>query len=48
MPAVKLSAKVNKDHTLRLQLPEGIREGPAEVILVSEPPDNGPLAERHM
>ena len=38
MRAVKLPAQVNKDHTLHLQLPEEIHEGPAEVIvLVSEP-----------
>ncbi len=38
MRAVKLPAQVNKDHTLHLQLPEEIREGPAEVIvLVPEP-----------
>ena len=43
MRAVKLPAQVNKDHTLHLQLPEEIREGPAEVIvLVAEPSDGGP------
>ena len=43
MRAVKLPAQVNKDHTLHLQLPEEIREGPAEVIvLVPEPTTGAP------
>ncbi len=43
MRAVKLPARINKDHTLRLQLPEEIGEGPAEIIvLVSEPSDGEP------
>ncbi len=49
MRAVKLPARVNKDHTLHLELPEGIREGPAEVIvLVSEPSDKGPSQSEGM
>ncbi|MCP3996964.1 MAG: hypothetical protein GY722_18170 [bacterium] len=34
MRAVKLPAQVNKDHTLHLQLPDEIGEGPAEVIVL--------------
>ena len=38
MRAVKLPAQIDEDHTLHLQLPEEIHEGPAEVIvLVPEP-----------
>ena len=53
MRAVKLPAQINRDHTLHLQLPEEIHEGPAEVIvLVPEPtveaasrPQEGSLEE---
>ena len=34
MRAVKLPAQVTSDHTLLLQLPEDIGEGPAEVIVL--------------
>jgi hypothetical protein len=38
--AIQLQSRVEKDHTLRLRLPEDILEGPAEVIvLVPEQPD---------
>ncbi len=38
MKAIKLQTHVTKDRTLRLQLPDDVEEGPAEVIvLVSEP-----------
>ena len=37
MRAIKLQTHVEKDHTLHLHLPEDVKEGPAEVIvLVSE------------
>lgn len=40
MRAIKLTTQVAKDRTLRLQLPEDVREGPAEVIvLVPEGPE---------
>jgi hypothetical protein len=39
MRAVRLPAQVTKEHTLLLQLPEDIREGPAEVIVLV--PENG-------
>jgi len=43
MRAVKLPAQVTRDHTLHLQLPEDIGEGPAEVIvLVPDFSDDGP------
>lgn len=46
MRAVKLPARVTKDHTLHLQLPEEIGEGPAEVIvLVPDAVDD--VASRH-
>ena len=42
MRAIKVQAQVSKDHTIRLQLPEDVQEGPAEVIvLVSEGRDRG-------
>lgn len=34
MKAVKLDAQIQPDHTLRLQLPEDVAEGPAEVIVL--------------
>ena len=34
MRAIKLQARVEKDHTLSLKLPEDVREGPAEVIVL--------------
>jgi hypothetical protein len=34
MRAVKIAAAVSKDHTLYLELPEEIGEGPAEVIVL--------------
>lgn len=34
MRAVKLSTRVSKDHTVHLQLPDDIGEGPAEVIVL--------------
>ncbi|HEX9944128.1 MAG TPA: hypothetical protein VGG03_19115 [Thermoanaerobaculia bacterium] len=34
MRAIKLNTHVAKDHTLRLTLPEDVREGPAEVIVL--------------
>ncbi len=38
MRAVKVSSEIGSDHTLQLQLPEDIGEGPAEVIvLVADP-----------
>ena len=50
MRAVKVAAQVGSDHTLQLQLPEDIGEGPAEVIvLVADPepaePQPGTLGE---
>jgi hypothetical protein len=32
--AIKLKTTVARDHTLRLQLPDDVREGPAEVIVL--------------
>jgi hypothetical protein len=32
--AIKLNTTVARDHTLRLQLPDDVREGPAEVIVL--------------
>ncbi len=40
MRAVKLAAQVTSDHTLHLELPKDVGEGPAEVIVLvadSEP-----------
>jgi hypothetical protein len=34
MRAIKVQAQVSKDHTIRLQLPEDVQEGPAEVIVL--------------
>src|SRR3954447_1881434 len=34
MRAIKMQAHVEKDHTVSLQLPEDVREGPAEVIVL--------------
>ena len=34
MRAIKLQTQVEKDHTLRLTLPEDVEEGPAEVIVL--------------
>lgn len=34
MRAIKLNTHVAKDHTVRLTLPEDVREGPAEVIVL--------------
>lgn len=45
MRAVKLPAQVTKDHTLHLQLPEDIREGPAEVIVLVPEPADGDRAQ---
>jgi len=40
MRAIKLQTQVGKDHTLRLELPQDVEEGPAEVIvLVPEAPE---------
>jgi hypothetical protein len=38
MRAIKLQAHVEKDHTVSLQLPEDMREGPAEVIVLVPDP----------
>jgi hypothetical protein len=42
MRAIKMQTLVEKDHTLHLQLPEDVNEGPAEVIVLvpelAEPP----------
>ncbi len=53
MRAVKLNAQVTQDHTLNLKLPEDVREGPAEVIVLvpdpevyaSQEPNAGTLGE---
>ena len=38
MRAIKLQTQVERDHILRIELPEDVAEGPAEVIvLVQEP-----------
>jgi len=34
MRAIKLQARVEKDHTVSLRLPEDVGEGPAEVIVL--------------
>lgn len=34
MRAIKLHTHVEKDHTLRIRLPEDVEEGPAEVIVL--------------
>jgi hypothetical protein len=34
MRAIKLHSRVEKDHTLKLRLPEDVAEGPAEVIVL--------------
>jgi len=34
MRAIKLQTQVEKDHTLHLRLPEDVKEGPAEVIVL--------------
>lgn len=34
MRAIRLQTQVEKDHTLRLELPEDVEEGPAEVIVL--------------
>lgn len=34
MRAIKLHSHIEKDHTLRLQLPEDVMAGPAEVIVL--------------
>lgn len=34
MRALKLKAQVTRDHSLHLQLPEDVQEGPAEVIVL--------------
>lgn len=36
MRAIKLKARVESDHTLRLELPEDVEEGTAEVIVLLE------------
>jgi hypothetical protein len=36
MRAVKLKAEVTRDRTLRLELPDEVTEGPAEVIILLE------------
>ena len=41
MRAVELSARVSKDHTVHLRLPEEIGEGPAEVIVLVPPDAEG-------
>ncbi len=46
MRAVKLPAQVNRDHTLHLQLPEEIQEGPAEVIVLIPEPKASPQIGR--
>jgi hypothetical protein len=39
MRAVKIATAVTKDHTLHLELPDEIGEGPAEVIVLVGDPD---------
>ena len=41
MRAIKLEGHINSDRTLHLSLPEGVSEGPAEVIVLVE---EGPVA----
>lgn len=36
MRAIKLNARVTRGHTLHLELPDDIEEGPAEVIVLVE------------
>lgn len=36
MRAIKLKAQIGTDHTLHLQLPDDVDEGPAEVIVLVE------------
>jgi hypothetical protein len=38
MRAIKLQARVEKDHTVCLRLPEDVGEGPAEVIVLVPDP----------
>ncbi len=53
MRAVKLAARVTSDHTLHLELPKDVGEGPAEVIVlvsdsertVSAQPEAGSLQD---
>ena len=45
MRAVKLRAEVTRDRTLRLELPEELGEGPAEVIILVEDLDDGAAQE---
>jgi hypothetical protein len=47
MRAIKLQAHIEKDHTVSLQLPEDVREGPAEVIVLVTGPGREvcPLAQ---
>ena len=44
MRAIKLKALVTEDHILRLELPEDIEEGPAEVIVLVEEPEEAASA----
>ena len=37
MRAVRMTGFVNEDHTLRLDLPTHVEEGPAEVIVLVQP-----------
>ena len=45
MRAVKVPAQVTRNHTLHLQLPEDIGEGPAEVIVLLADPEDGRAAQ---
>ncbi len=40
MRAIKLKAQVTRGHTLHLELPDDIEEGPAEVIVLVEGADS--------
>lgn len=40
MRAVKIATAVTKNHTLHLELPEEIGEGPAEIIVLVRDPDD--------
>jgi len=42
MRAIKLQARVEKDHTVSLRLPEDVGEGPAEVIVLVPDPGAKP------
>jgi hypothetical protein len=42
MRAIKLQARVEKDHTVSLRLPEDVGEGPAEVIVLVPDPATKP------